>query len=50
MHLPFIAHTSTCQMYVTITCMSLKHAPHLLDDGIDMCTGQWRFGTEYFEE
>ena len=26
MHLPFIAHTHTCQMYVTIMCMRLKHA------------------------
>ena len=26
MHLPFIAHTRAYQMYVTITCMRLKHA------------------------
>ena len=26
MHLPFIAHTRTCQMYVTITCTRLKYA------------------------
>ena len=27
MHHPFIVHTRTCQMYVTITCARLKHAP-----------------------
>ena len=26
MHLPFIAHTRACQMYVTITCTRLKRA------------------------
>ena len=30
MHLPFIAHTRAHQMYVTITCMRLKHAFHFI--------------------
>ena len=30
MHLPFIAHTRACQMYVTIMCTRLKGAFHFI--------------------
>ena len=30
MHLPFIAHTHACQMYVTIMCMRLKRVFHFI--------------------
>ena len=30
MHLPFIAHTPACQMYVTITCTRLKRTFHFI--------------------
>ena len=30
MHLPFIAHTRACQMYLTISCTRLKRVFHFI--------------------
>ena len=40
MHLPFIAHTHACQMYVAITYTSLKYALHFITGMIVLISTQ----------